>query len=156
MRTKYRKDTKKCPRCKNVCLNSQKQCDECGLVFARLKEATNAEAKRQFFQKKKSIVMVKEFPKDVVRWKLILVCFFLGFFGVHNLMVGRYYRGGYMLIVGLISAVIVSLPSTVGIGYDIFMSYFFVFPAILAIFWMVDFFNLIFGFYKVPVALEIK
>ncbi len=155
MRTKFRKDTKKCPRCGCVCLNFQKKCEECGLVFERLKEATNKEAKKQFFKKDKSVVMVKELPSDIQRWKLILLCLFLGPFGVHNLYVGRYYKGTFMLVVGLISLILASL-NNVPDFYDVFMSYFFVFPALLGIFWIVDLFNICFGFYKVPVALERK
>lgn len=155
MRTKFRKDTKKCPRCSNVCLNSQKKCDECGLVFERLSKATNSEAKKQFFCKDKSIVMVKDFPSDVVRWKMILLCLFLGLFGAHNLYVGRYYRGIFMLVVGLMSLIIASLNSVPDF-YDKFISYFFVFPAFLGIFWIVDLIKICFGQYKVPVALERK
>ena len=153
MRLKYRKDTKKCPRCKNKCLNNQKSCNACGLIFSRLEQATNKEAKKQFFNKNKSIVMVKDFPSDVKRWQLVLWCLFLGPFGAHCLVVGRYYRGAYMLVIGLASLIL----SSIGYSqfYETFMSYFFIFPALMAIFWMVDLFNICFGFFKVPVALPL-
>ncbi len=152
MRTKYRSDVKKCPRCNTKCLNAQKKCEECGLVFARLSEGTNEEAKKQFWKKDKSIVLVKEFPKDVVRWKLILMCFFLGLFGAHNLWVGRYYRGFFMLVVGLLSLVYVSLPSSEFLIS--LVSYIFILPALLAIFWVSDFVGLCVGTYKVPIAIK--
>lgn len=153
MRLKYRKDIKKCPRCQQKCLTNQKSCNACGLIFSRLEQATNKEARKQFFNKDKSVVMVKDFPSDVKRWKLVLWCLFLGIFGAHCLSVGRYYRGGYMLIIG-IASVVLSLVSYSS-AYETFMSYFFIFPAILVLFWMVDLFNICFGFFKVPVALPI-
>lgn len=154
MRTKYRKDTKKCERCGKVCLQSQKVCDECGLVFARLDEATNGEARKQFFSKDKSIVMTSKLPNDVKKWKLLLFCGFLGIFGVHNIYVGRFYRGFYMLFFGLLSFVYVSInnPSENILN---FMSSWpvVVCVAILSIFWVTDFIQVIFNRYKVPVAL---
>ena len=154
MRTKYRKDLKICPRCQQKCLLNQKACTGCGLIFSRLEQATNKEAKKQFFNKDKSVVMVKKLPKDVQKWKLILYCLFLGFFGAHNFYVGRYYRASYMLIVGIASII---LSSFIGYSqmYETFMSFFFVFPALLAVFWMFDLFNIIFNLYKVPVALPV-
>ena len=97
--------------------------------------------------------MVKDFPSDVKRWQLVLWCLFLGPFGAHCLVVGRYYRGAYMLVIGLASLIL----SSIGYSqfYETFMSYFFIFPALMAIFWMVDLFNICFGFFKVPVALPL-
>lgn len=154
MRTRYRKDTKKCPRCKKVCLQSQKVCDECGLVFARLDEATNTEAKKQFFAKEKSIVMTSKLPKDVQKWKLLLFCGFLGVFGAHNLYVGRFFRGFYMMFFGLLSLVYVSIntPSEAILN---FMSSWpiVVCVAMVTIFWVTDFIQVTFNKFKVPVAL---
>ena len=76
--------TKKCPRCKNVCLLSQVECDECGLAFAKLDMATNKEGKRRLFRgQKEQVVYVKKYPKDVKKWKMILITLFLGLFGGH-------------------------------------------------------------------------
>lgn len=152
MRTKYRKDTKKCPRCGQKCLTNQKDCPSCGLIFKRLEMATNTQAKKQFFKKDKSVVMTNNLPSDVKRWVLILLCLFLGSFGAHCFAVGRYYRGTYMLVVTLISLVVITIQYTH--STEVFMSYFFVFPALMAIFWMVDLFEICFGLFKVPVALE--
>ena len=153
MRTKYRKDVKKCPRCHQKCLLNQKTCTGCGLIFSRLEQATNYQAKKQFFKKDKSVVMVKKLPKDVKKWKLILYCFFLGLFGAHNFYVGRYYRATYMLVIGVASFILAS--GEYSQFYETFMSYFFIFPALLAVFWMFDFFNIVFNTFKVPVALPV-
>lgn len=156
MRTKFRKDTKKCPRCKNKCLNSQKKCDACGLVFARLDEATNTQAKKQFFAKEKSVVKVTR-AKDVNKLKLLALCTFLGIYGAHNFYVGRYYRAAYMLVWGLFSTVyagyltnfpeVVSLVSTLPFVLCI---------GILGIFWISDFTLILIERFKIPVALEKK
>lgn len=154
MRTKYRSDTKKCPRCSKVCLQSQKVCDECGLVFARLNEATNKEAKKQFFAKDKSIVMTSKLPADVQKWKLLIYCGFLGIFGAHNLYVGKFYRGFYMLFFGLLTLVYVSFQFPTQWMLDLMSSWPVVIcVGVLTIFWLTDFVQVIFGKFKVPVAL---
>ena len=154
MRTRYRKDTKKCPRCGKVSLLSQKKCDECGLVFARLDEATNQEAKKQFFAKDKSIVMTSKLPKDVNKYKLLLYCGFLGLFGAHNLYVGRYYRGFYMLFFGLLTLVYVSIQAPSQWVLNLMSSWpVVVSVGILSILWVTDFAQVILNKFKVPVAL---
>lgn len=154
MRTKYRKDTKKCPRCGKIALQSQRVCDECGLVFARLDEATNTEAKKQFFSKDKSVVMTSKLPSDVQKWRLLLFCGFLGIFGAHNLYVGRYYRGLYMLICGLFSVVYVSVLTYYSWGVELMQSTpILIFVGISVLMFVTDFIQVIFNRYKVPVAL---
>lgn len=154
MRTKFRKDTKKCPRCSKVCLQSQKTCDECGLVFARLDEATNKEAKKQFFAKDKTIIMTSQLPKDVQKWKLLLYCGLLGIFGAHDFYVGRYYRASYMLIFGLFSLVYVGFLTNYEWGVNLMTSTpLAIFVGILTIMWALDFIKIVFDKFKVPVAL---
>lgn len=147
-------NTKKCPRCGNISRNYEKKCSECGLVYSRLEQATNKEAKKQFFSKDRHIIMTCDLPKDVVWWKLVMLCFFLGLFGAHNLYVGRYYKGGFMFVVGILSLVISIIPYSALV--ESVMRFFFVFPAFLGIFWIVDLFNICFKRFKVPVALEKK
>ena len=157
MRTKFRTDTVKCPRCGNKCIETQKKCDECGLVFARLKEATNAEAKKQFFARDRSIVMTTTLPKDVNKIVLALLCAFLGPFGAHALYVGRYYRGFYMLIWGLLALVYVSVPYPQDWMVQVMSSFPIVlFVGITTLFWFSDFILIVFGKFKVPVALGRK
>ncbi|MGI5841741.1 MAG: TM2 domain-containing protein [Christensenellales bacterium] len=158
MRTKYRKDKLKCPRCETVCLQGQKKCDECGLVFARLSEANNTEAKKQFFSKDKSIVMVKDLPKDVNKIKLAFLAGLLGPFGAHNFYVGRYYKAifsaffsGIVALYIIISTFISSSPAVVAF----FSNPLIVVPTgILTYLWLSDFVMILFDRYKVPVALR--
>ena len=156
MRTRYAKDTKKCPRCGNKCLQSQKKCDDCGLVFARLEEATNKEAKKQFFAKQKSVVKVTT-AKDVSKIKLLLLCGFLGVFVAHNLSVGRYYRGFFMLLWGLFSLVYVAYLT----NFESMIRFVSTLPVMICIalvgfFWITDFILIAIERYKFPVALEKK
>ncbi len=154
MRLKYRKDTKKCPRCDEKMLENQKICPDCGLVFAKLEQATNAEAKRQFFQKDKSIVMVKETPKDVNKRNLLLFSGFLGIFGAHNFYIGRYYKAIFMCLFGLLALVYVALPYS-DVMLVIMSSPFVVIPTgLVGIFWVADFIAIVFEKYKIPVALR--
>jgi ribosomal protein L37E len=159
MRTKYRKDTFKCVRCGKKCLQTQKKCDECGLVFARLEEATNAEAKKQFRAPDRSIIMTSQLPKDVKLWKLLLLCAFLGPFGAHCLYVGRYWRGTYMLFCGILATIFVILSTP--LPPDWLLAVMGSIPVVFligitAFFWISDFVFIAFGKFKVPVALGRK
>lgn len=155
MRLKYRKDTKKCPRCDEKMLENQKVCPDCGLVFARLEKATNAEAKKQFFQKDKSIVIVKDIPKDVSKKKLLLYVGFLGIFGAHNFYIGRYYKAILMCLFSLLALVYVALPYS-DVMLFIMSSPFITIPTgiFVSVFWVSDFIAIIFENYKIPVALR--
>lgn len=154
MRLKYRKDVKRCPRCDERALLSQPKCNSCGLIYARVENATNAEAKRQFFQKDKAMLMVKQTPKDVNRTKLLLLGGFLGAFGAHNFYVGRYYKAIFMFLVSLLVLVYVSLPFS-EVMLAIMSSPFVVIPSgVVAIFWVIDFMQIVFNKYKIPVAIR--
>lgn len=154
MRLKYRSDTKKCPRCDEKMLENQKICPDCGLSFEKLAKATNAEAKRQFFQKDRAIVMVKETPKDVNKRNLLLLSGFLGMFGAHNFYIGRYYKAIYMFLFSFLALVYVALPS-LEFMIKVMSSPFIVVPTgLVGIFWLLDFVAIVFDKYKIPVSLR--
>lgn len=154
MSIRDRKDTKICDRCGAKLLFHQKKCDECGLVFSRLEKATNAEAKKQFFRKDKSIIMVKNLPTDVNKWILLTYCLLAGVFGAHNFYVGRYYRASYMLVFGLLSLVYVSFSFPPDWYYNFMTSApIIISVAILSILWLSDFVLIVFDRFKVPVAI---
>ena len=91
------KTHKKCPRCGNKCLIAQERCDECDLVFSRLKYASNKEAKRKLRHFDKDfIIYTNQYPSDVSWWKILLLAFFTGLFGGHFYYVGKYFKGGLM------------------------------------------------------------
>lgn len=88
------RQTQKCPRCGAKALLSQHKCPECGLVFAKLEMATNkAAAERYKAKERDAIVMTKNVPIDLSRWKLILFATLLGLFGGHYFYTKRWWWG---------------------------------------------------------------
>ncbi len=154
MRLKYRKDVKRCPRCNQRALPSQPKCHQCGLIYSRVESATNAAAKKQFFKKDKAILMVKKTPKDVNRIKLILLSAFLGPFGAHNFYIGRYYKAIYMAIFGGFSLFYILFQQHINILLIAVQNFLFIPIAFIMIFWLLDFINIVFERYKIPVAIE--
>lgn len=147
---------KKCQRCGNRVLDRQAKCDECGLVFARLDDAKNCYARKELLHgHRENVIFVRKVPSDISKLKLSLLCGFLGLFGAHNFYIGRYFKAMYMLIIGLVSLIFASLTEYPAF-YEKFMSFFFILPALLLLFWVSDFVEILFNKYKIPVALERK
>ena len=100
---------KKCPRCGNRCLANQEKCEECGLVFSKLKYASNAAAKKKLAHFDRDYVLfTSTLPADISRIKLILYALLFGWVGGHYYYVGKYIKGLFMslgfvyLVVGTI------------------------------------------------------
>ena len=88
-----------CPRCGLKSLRLQDSCPDCGLVFARLELATNKDAKKLIHKRETDyIIKTSKLPKDVSYLKLLLLTIFTGVMGGHCFRVGRYWRGGLLLI----------------------------------------------------------
>ncbi len=99
MKFKREKSTFECPRCGLKCLKGIDSCPECKFVFSRLEIATNKDAKRKIMRHDKDfIVYTNKLPSDVSFIKLLLFTMFLGLFGGHCFYVGRYWRGGLLLL----------------------------------------------------------
>ena len=82
---------KKCPRCGNRCLSAQDRCDECGLIFSRMKYASNKAAKEKIRHFDKDFVIyTNDLPSDVNWLKLLLLTFLTGLVGGHYYYVGKY------------------------------------------------------------------
>ena len=96
----------KCPRCGTKHLEHDVRCTGCGLIFERLKLATNKDAKIAIKEGNgKDVVYIKDTPSDLKRSSLILYTIFLGFFGAHCFYVGRYKKAFLMLVFGLVSII---------------------------------------------------
>ena len=96
----------KCPRCGTKHLEHDVRCTGCGLIFERLKLATNKDAKIAIKEGNgKDVVYIKDTPSDLKRSSLILYTIFLGFFGAHCFYVGRYKKAFLMLAFGLVSII---------------------------------------------------
>lgn len=153
---RYRYKPKVCPRCKEKNDPSAPKCIECGLIFARLKNASNRFAKKLILKGRRSeVVFVSDFPSDVInRWALLAFAIFLGPFGFHNIIVGNYYKGGFMLLFGILSSVYISLPAF-SPAINIMMPIIVLPVAALTIMWITDIVNIVLFKFKVPVAIDI-
>ena len=145
---------KKCPRCKEKNMEQALRCTGCGLVFERLKIATNSAAKEMIKKGKgDKVVYVTSTPSDIKRPKLILYSIFGGLFGAHLFYVGRYKKAITMLILGIIFLIggLLSansiMPKALGTafaiatGLDVFM-------------WLLDVFDACIFKFKIPVYLN--
>lgn len=149
------RQTKKCPRCGNICLLSQAQCDDCGLYFARVEEATNKEGKRRLARGQKEQVIYVNKCKDVKRWKLILFSVFLGLFGAHYFYVGKWKKGlamlTYFFAVLFMGVIFNAYFLTIWDGR--FYSIFGPLTGIYVIVWLWDIVRITLGKFKMPVSI---
>ena len=68
------KEFKRCPRCDTKALIYQDKCNACGLVYSRLVNASNKEAKKAIKAGQKNrVICDKTLPKDVNKWKLLFM-----------------------------------------------------------------------------------
>ena len=146
---------KKCPRCGEKALLASNKCSDCGLIFARLKRASDVQAQKHLKQKEKhKVIYTSQLPLDIIKWKLILYCILGGMFGLHCFYVGRKLRGYYYLICfSIIMLIIIFQIDLIWAGYDAFMSVFAIFGGIMGIMWIYDIFLVSIGKFKVPVAI---
>ncbi len=148
--------TKRCPRCKNICLLSQVKCEECGILFARIDKATNfAGKKRLRMGEKEQVVFVGKCPEDIKKWKLIVITVFAGLFGAHYFYVGKWIKGVLMLLMFLLTLLLgvifnAYILATLG---EIFYSYFGPVVGIYTIIWLNDIRRVCFNTFKIPVSI---
>ena len=77
-------------------------------------------------------------PKDINRWKLLLICLFGGLVGAHNIYIGRYIKGFFSMFFILLTAILVLLVPSAALA-----------NAFNAFMLMIGL-----GKYKIPVALD--
>ena len=130
------------------------KCSDCGLVFERLSWATNSAGKKMIKQgKKDKVVYVTTFPSDLKRYKVLLMCIFLGLFGGHCFYVGRQIRGVFMLIGGMFFivggtlAVLSVMPQAISSIVSIIVGS-------LGFVWIFDVVNICIKKFKVPVYID--
>lgn len=145
---------KRCPRCGTKNNYYESNCQECGLIFARVGNGSNKIAKNLILAgKKDETVKARMFPKDVSKKKFLFFCGFLGIFGVHNFYVGRYFKAVYQLICGLLAVLCVAIGPFLPF-YNTLMSFISIPIGFDAIFWAWDFIDGCFNRYKIPVAVD--
>lgn len=158
-----RKGFKKCPRCGKKHLIDTDRCDECGLIFERLKKTSNTAAKEAIKNKEHNkVVYTSDLPRDVNKVKLLLTSIFLGFLGIQYAKVGRYKMFVFILVSFFLLFVYTLLTFMPSIPQEIFsdkyiglLLLFMTFPAGFAfIIWMVSIFQIVFNKFKVPVSID--
>lgn len=153
------RQTQKCPRCGAKALISQHKCPECGLLFAKLDEATNkAAAERYKAHEREAIVFTKKIPPDLKRWKLIVYATTLGLFGAHYFYTRRWWWGIlYLLGFTLLSVCTIFnayfMSTTWG---ETLIKVLAIVVGIYGICWLADVVKVCLGRFKIPVSLPKK
>ncbi len=149
------RDTKKCPRCEAKCLVNQLRCPECGLIFSRVEEATNAAAVERLKNKEKeSVLYVKKVPKDLKKWKLVLFTVLLGLVGGGYFYVHRWQRGLWYILGFVLWVLCVALNSIlVGVWNGALIEILAVCVGIYGVAWIFDVVWVCTNKFKIPVSL---
>ena len=149
------RDTKKCPRCEAKCLQSQLRCPECGLIFSRMENATNAAAVQRFKERdKEAVLYVKQVPKDKKKWKLILYTVLLGLFGGGYFYVRRWQRGlFYLLGFALLVVCVVFNAQLISVWDGVLIEFLGIFVGVYGVAWIFDIVYVCTGKFKIPVSL---
>lgn len=152
---KLKYKSKRCPRCQTKNDYTQARCTECGLIFSRVENGSNRIAKNLLLGgKKEDVLLAPGYPKDVSKKKFLLLCGFLGLFGVHNFYVGRYKKAVFQLIMGMLT-IILFVFSGILANIDTIMSFFSVPIGISVMIICFDFIDGIFNKYKIPIAVDL-
>lgn len=154
---KVSKTTKRCPRCERKVPIAMAKCPRCGLIFARLSQATNKAAKKAIRNRERNkIVYDTVLPKDVGKWKLFFMALFLGMFGGHHFYVGNYWKGALGLVSMIMVGVAAALPMSWWNDYYLggLMTVLVIPAGINVMFWVVGVFLILFNKFKVPVSID--
>jgi len=151
------KDFKRCPRCNFKTPASIKRCGNCGLDYNKFNSATNTEAKSAFrMNEKERILYSKQVPSDVNKTKILLMCIFGGWFGLHYFKIGRIWRG-IIQALGVVFGFVytffaVERGVTTGYLGLMFLLLGFVW-AYTFVSWIIDIVSIVFNKFKYPVSL---
>lgn len=147
-----------CPRCGLKSLAVAESCPECGLVFSRLDIATNADAKRKIRRGDRDfIIMTNKLPSDVSRIKLLLLTILAGLFGAHCFYVGRYWRGGLLLLNTIVLIMyVVFNAQLVAIDDGKLLAALTTIGGLIMLVWAFDVVWVILKRFKVPIAIDMQ
>ena len=147
------KRTKTCPRCYEKCDLTDAKCPDCGLIFSRLELGSNKLAKKKILQgKKNEVVYNKGYPKDVRKFKVVLLCVFLGIFGAHCFYVGRIGRSIFMAIAGILTLACVTLTSFA--FSEVLVSFSVIPSGIMGFMWIFDLVDVCINKFKIPISVD--
>lgn len=152
------RQTVKCPRCGEKCLQTQTVCPDCGLVFSRLDDCTNKDAvKRLKNGEKHNVIMSKKVPKDKKYWKLLLYSTLCGLLGIQYFYVHRWKMGLFMVVSLLLTFFIGVYFNAYFLQWHEVIRYSFIFyVAMYAFVWLNSARQVIFRSFKIPVSLPYK
>ena len=152
-----KKEFKRCPRCDRKVFLHQPTCQNCGLIFARLSKATNDAAKKALRKKEyNKVIYDNVLPRDMKKWKFLLIALFLGWCGGHQYYIGKNGKG----IASTISFLMIFTAAFLPIEWwnDYYLSavlWVLIMPqAFTTIFWIIGLFAIIFNRYRVPIAID--
>ncbi len=151
------RETKRCPRCNTKVDKSMAICPYCQLNYQKFDMATNEEAKRAYAEKDNDRVLYRKgCPKDVKKWKLLLLAIFLGYMGAHYYYVGRRGHGIFytiFFIIGIINAVLTHYQYTYASDFGQIFYLLVLVWGVVVILWIIDIASIIFNRFKIPVSL---
>lgn len=151
------KKYKKCPRCDHKVPFFEDRCDSCGLIFSRLKRATNTAAKKYIRKgETNKVICDKVLPRDVNKWKLFWLAFFFGWIGVHYAKVGRYKSFIWAVVSVACLYIAVFLPMEwFNDKYLALLMWALILPgSVYFIFNIISIFEIAFNQFKVPIAID--
>ncbi len=152
------KEFKRCPRCDTKALIYQDKCPACGLVYSRLINASNKEAKKALKRgEKHKVITDKTLPSDVSKWKLFFLALFLGMFGGHYYYIGKTKTAVAFTVstaLLMIGAALIQNDSSLWVEYYFWM-WFFILPASCCLIVLaIDLVKILCNSFRVPIALK--
>lgn len=145
---------KKCPRCNEKTYANVTKCENCNLIFARLKFASNQEAKKAILNRQKEkVIYTSQFPTDLNRWITAFLCGFFGYLGLHNIYVGRYVKGGFSFVFSLLTMILLLVLEPTFQSF-LYQTWLWIPSALVFYFWFYDLFLIAIKKYKVPIAIK--
>ena len=150
----------KCPIC-GCKMREQFMCPFCKITGDQVRNASNKEAIERIKKKNTKEVYISTYlPKDVNNTRLLLISLFGGFFGVHNIYVGKFKTGLFFAISAFFSLVSYILSHIIFkdvLWLQYVMTIGLIFGAINIFCWISSVFKILFRVFPMPVVLsEVK
>lgn len=149
---------KTCPRCGLQYMEGLVSCPDCGLIFSRLDHATNHDAKQKIKRFDFDyIIKTNKLPSDLSFIRLLLYSIFFGVFGGHCFYVGRYFRGGFLLINFLFFLCLAIFNSEIALVADgALLGVLSTICGFIMLLWIWDIIMIAIKRFKVPIAIDLE
>lgn len=152
------KKYKRCPRCDKRAYIFQDRCENCGLIYSRLTNASNEAAKKAIKSKEyNKVICSKDLPYDISKWRLFFIALCFGWVGTHFAKIGKYKTFAYMLI-STILLYIASFLLPLNLfnhEYLFMLMWALILPAAFSVMiWLVSVFQILLNKFKVPISID--